>query len=74
MCEADHNFEFQSEDFDAVAALLYQARTLLESLDLNGVAGALDLKQFTLVPRGRLARPTIACAQCNIQGEKEASA
>jgi len=65
MCEGEQNFEIESEDLEAVAGLLFQARMLLEPLDLQGVAGALETKKFTIAQAGESGRPTIACAKCS---------
>jgi hypothetical protein len=79
LMEGNNTLAFTDEDVDAMAGLLASANTLLEPLDIQGVAGALQLGDFAIVADGDKRRPTIACAKCSQEkgqsrGSKEASA
>ena len=65
LMEGNNNLAFTEEDVDAMAGLLARANTLLEPLDLQGVAGALQLGDFAIVQTKGSGRPTIACARCS---------
>ena len=67
VCEDHHttSSEFDIEEVDAMALLLYHANLFLRPLDIPGVAAAMDYGRFTMIQPIHGRALSIGCARCD---------